>query len=100
MKLIALELTDFRQFRGTQTVHFAGKEPRNVTVVFGANGTGKTTLLNAFTWALYGEFTPDLEHPERPINQRLWDQANVGDELTAEVQLEFQHGDERYMVKR
>lgn len=100
MKLLTLELRDFRQFRGTQTIHFAGGEPLNVTVIFGANGTGKTTLLNSFTWALYGEFTPDFEHPERPINQRVWDAAGDGEEVSAEVQLEFEHDDGRYMVKR
>jgi DNA sulfur modification protein DndD len=100
LKLRTLELSDFRQFRGTQTLHFADATDRSVTLIYGANGTGKTTLLNAFTWALYGEFTPDLEHPERPINQRAWDEAGIGDTLTAEVQLEFEHGGSIYSVRR
>lgn len=100
MKLITLELRDFRQFRGTQTLHFATGADHPVTVVFGANGTGKTTILNAFTWALYGEFTPDLEHAERPINMRAWDAAEDGEELSTEVQLEFEHEERRYVVRR
>lgn len=55
MLLKSLTVKDFRQFKGEQTITFAVDTQRNVTVIMGDNGTGKTTLAQAFTWCLYGE---------------------------------------------
>lgn len=55
MLLKYLKIKDFRQFKGEQTVAFADASEKNVTVIMGDNGTGKTTLAQAFTWCLYGE---------------------------------------------
>jgi len=100
MILTALELENFRQFYGPQRLELATSADRNVTVVYGANGAGKTTLLNAFTWALYRSFSPGFEQPEHLISERAWDEAAVGDEVTARVSLEFDHGGRRYTVTR
>jgi DNA sulfur modification protein DndD len=50
-----LRLRDFRQFRGEHEVVFASGSDRNVTVLTGVNGAGKTGLFYALNWALYGE---------------------------------------------
>ena len=55
MVLKLLKLKDFRQFKGDQTIAFATDSTKNVTVIMGDNGTGKTTLAQAFTWCLYGD---------------------------------------------
>ena len=55
MLLKSLKTKDFRQFKGEQTITFADDASKNVTVIMGDNGTGKTTLAQAFTWCLYGE---------------------------------------------
>ena len=57
MLLKSLKLKDFRQFKGEQIIVFADAPEQNVTIVMGDNGTGKTTLAQAFTWCLYGETT-------------------------------------------
>ena len=50
MRLIYLQLCNFRQFYGqTPQIKFTSGE-RNTTVIYGNNGAGKTTILNAFTW--------------------------------------------------
>ena len=57
MKLMSIQLCNFRQFYGkTPEIILAGGT-RNTTIVHGNNGAGKTTLLNAFTWVLYEKFT-------------------------------------------
>lgn len=48
-----LTITNFGPFRGTQTIDF-GKDS-GVTIIWGSNGRGKTTLLNVFRYALFGE---------------------------------------------
>ena len=41
-----------------------------IYAVLGPNGSGKTTILNAFTWVLYEEFTGAFNNPESLINKR------------------------------
>jgi len=59
MLLKALSMKDFRQFKGVQGITFATDSIRNVTMIMGDNGTGKTTLAQMFTWCLYGETSFD-----------------------------------------
>lgn len=54
MLLRTLKLKDFRQFKEEQTIFFATDPVKNVTVIMGGNGSGKTTFAQAFTWCLYG----------------------------------------------
>ena len=67
MRIQKLIFKDFRQFRGEQSLTFSYDTAKNVTLVFGTNGAGKTTILNAIQWILYGEFSPDFEQPVWPM---------------------------------
>jgi len=49
MRLISLSLENFRQHRSTE-IHF----PAGLTGILGANGSGKSTILEAIAWTLYG----------------------------------------------
>ncbi|MFH1289843.1 MAG: AAA family ATPase, partial [Nanoarchaeota archaeon] len=50
----SIELTNFRQYRGEQTINFAYDKKKNVAIIIGKNGAGKSNLLNALTWCFYG----------------------------------------------
>ena len=52
MLLKSLKLKDFRQFKGEQGVVFSTDPDKNVTIIMGENGSGKTTFAQAFTWCL------------------------------------------------
>lgn len=55
MLLQSIKLENFRQFRN-EVIDFAdGTDGKNVTIIIGENGTGKTTFAQAFFWCLYGE---------------------------------------------
>ncbi|MDD3013645.1 MAG: AAA family ATPase [Candidatus Gastranaerophilales bacterium] len=49
MRLISLELENFRQHASTKLEFTDG-----ITIINGANGTGKSTILEAISWAIYG----------------------------------------------
>jgi DNA sulfur modification protein DndD len=102
MKLLSLDLTNFRQFYGQQHVEFApgSAEGRNITVFHGFNGAGKTALLNSFVWCLYGELTPDLEHKDRLVNEKAFAEAGIGDEVPCGVALQFEFRNEIYRAER
>ena len=79
---------------------FATDPMQNVTLVYGPNGGGKTTLLNVFTWVLYGTFTEDLERPEELIHSDTWALAAEGTTLQVRGVLRFAHGESVYEVER
>lgn len=54
MLLKSITMKNFRQYKGKQHVEFSCENERNVTVILGNNTSGKTTLLQAFNWCLYG----------------------------------------------
>ena len=52
MRLQRLEVTDFGPYRGVQRYDFAAQP--GVELLWGENGRGKTSLLNAIRYALFG----------------------------------------------
>lgn len=100
MKLLSLEIQDFRQFRGSQRLDFGGDVTKNVTLIHGANGAGKTTLLNAFTWTLYNKLSADFIYPERLINDATWAETPPGSKARCAVVLEFEHKHAYYTLRR
>ena len=100
MKLVYLQLCNFRQFYSkTPQIKFASGE-RNTTVIYGNNGAGKTTLLNAFTWVLYERFTAAFASPELLVNQRAITEANIEQAVECWVELQFEHDRKLYQIKR
>lgn len=101
MRLLSLELYNFRPFYGlSETIQFAQSDQRNVTVIIGNNGCGKTGLLNALTWVLYEKFSDALSAPEHLVNRRAIREASVGEKIQCWVQLNFDHQARKYRIKR
>lgn len=102
MILERIALENFRQFKGRQEIIFSDLRERNVTLVHAENGFGKTTLLNALLWALYGSdgFTDDFEKPDSLIHEGLAHQAKDRTKVSAGVELTFKHDGERYILLR
>ena len=102
MKLLSLQLHNFRQFHGTTPkLNLApSTKSRNVIIIHGSNGSGKTAILNAFTWGLYGAFTKGFQHRDRIVNRRALREAETVDSVNAWIEMEFEHGDYRYTLRR
>jgi DNA sulfur modification protein DndD len=101
MKLTALKLCNFRQFYGqTPEILLAKADDRNVTIIHGNNGAGKTALLNAFTWVLYEKFTAAFASPEQLVNQRAIAEAPIKSRVECWVEIAFDHDGKRYRAKR
>ncbi|MCX7994020.1 MAG: SMC family ATPase [Fimbriimonadales bacterium] len=88
MRLIALDLENFRQYAHAQVAFEQG-----VTAIVGANGSGKTTLVEATLWALYGARA--LREGVDTI-RFLWSQGGA----KVRVTLEFELGKRRYRIRR
>lgn len=84
MILKSLELKNFRTYKGPELVNFAQGD-KNVTIILGNNEVGKTTIMNAITWCLYG-----VEHYKKEGKEPIWSKStaydmNTGDEEYVEV---------------
>jgi len=56
MKLSKITINDYRGFYGKNVIEFdTDKKGKNISLVIARNDTGKTTLLNAIYWCLYGD---------------------------------------------
>ena len=95
MLLKSLKLKDFRQFKGEQLIEFATDSRKNVTIILGENGSGKTSLAQAFTWCLYGK--TDFDDPIllcKATSQLML----PGQEETVRAELSFIHSGTDYTV--
>jgi DNA sulfur modification protein DndD len=98
MILQSIKLVNFRQYFGEQKITFSQSSSKNVTIIHGENGSGKTALLNAFNWCLYGE--NDLPHPRKIINDHAINKAENGERIEAKVQIEFKQDNVDYIIIR
>jgi DNA sulfur modification protein DndD len=75
MRFEKLEFENYRQYRNESIDLISSTQAKHFTIIEGANGAGKTNILNAITWCLYGE--------EMDLGNR-----NVGKPIVNEVAFE------------
>ena len=97
MRLLRLEVKNFRGFYGNQVLEFSRDEAKSVTVIHGENGAGKTNLLNALYWGLTGNFTPRLSNTNLLINKAAYQEDR---EAEGFVEILFDHEGAEYRVRR
>lgn len=103
MILERIKLENFRQFKGSQDVILSDLREKNVTVVHAENGVGKTTILKAVLWALYGHdgLGEDFGQPFNIIHEGSAFRCANPESLAAAVTLLFKHGpNEKYILTR
>lgn len=100
MILRRIIIKNFRQFRDVN-IDFAHNEEKNINMILGGNGTGKTNFLNAISWCLYGVEIHDFEDSSLDIcNKKTENLAIIGDLVTVKVELEFFDEDEILIFSR
>ena len=97
MLLQSIKLVNFRQFRN-ESIDFAeGADGKNVTIIIGENGTGKTTFAQAFFWCLYGE----TEFSDKSmLNKMVAMEMRPGQDVKVQVELKLHHGEVDYTLVR
>ncbi|WP_297090322.1 DNA sulfur modification protein DndD [uncultured Draconibacterium sp.] len=56
-----IELNNFRIYKGKNKVQLATNDDKNIIIVSGKNGFGKTTFLMSLVWCLYGRQMEDVD---------------------------------------
>ena len=97
IKKIIIE--NFRQFYGIHTIEFSTDKEKNVTLIMGDNGTGKTTIGQAFTWCLYSE-VKQLKKPDNLLSSKLQKEMYDGWNRDLAVTVVLIHNNKTYEIKR
>jgi len=106
MILNKMMLENFRQFRGKQEIEFVSptQGSASVTVIFGENGRGKTSLFRAIMFCLFGERRlsqdGDVKREELQLVNVSALEANPGQPIRTIVELEFTHREQTYRLRR
>lgn len=85
-----LKMYNFRQYIDLQEVDFSTDHEKNVTVLIGVNTSGKTAIVRAFEWCLYGK--NGFEDPVL-LNSEVRKNMNIGDTQDVWVAITFSHED-------
>lgn len=97
MLLESIKLVNFRQFIDEQISFADGNNGKNVTIIIGDNGSGKTTFAQAFFWCLYGE----TEFTDKNIlNKTVAVGLRPGQDSKVTVVLKLHHGYVDYTLIR
>ncbi len=94
MRPIYLEMSAFGPYAGRQIVDFRQLGERNLFLIYGPTGAGKTTVLDAMCYALYGETSGN----ERTGAHMRSEYALPGEETY--VFFSFSVGEKQYRVER
>ena len=88
MRIERIDLKNYRQFRNV-SIDFGKSPNQDLHIIVADNATGKTNLLNAINWCLYGN-EPHLSKDSQQLprlNLNTLVQASEGTKETASVEL-------------
>jgi len=101
----SISIKNYRQYLGTQVLDFTIDKTKNVSLILGKNGAGKSNLLNAITWCLYGiEIHKSKDHHDISgmpvINTSALKKLKVNESITAEVTIHLKTDTGPWIIKR
>ena len=102
MKLHSLSMSAFGPFKGTETIDFHSLNAAKLYLVAGPTGAGKTTILDALCFALYGETTGEGQGGGA-LDGRSGEELrsrDAADGQPTEVCLDFEVGGSHYRIER
>ncbi|MCK9403930.1 MAG: AAA family ATPase [Chitinophagaceae bacterium] len=61
MYIDRISLNNFKVYKGSNTIDLSISPGKNVSIITGNNGFGKTSLLTSLVWCLYGKLMSDVD---------------------------------------
>lgn len=90
-----ITLFNYRLYEGTNTIKFSPADQKNLYLISGENGFGKTTFLHSLLWCLYGRLISDIEAETRKDIASLGYNTFLKSNLNHNVRKEFESIDEK-----
>ncbi len=94
MRPVVLTMTAFGPYAATETVDFREATDAGLFGIYGATGSGKSSIFNAMTFALFGEGA------KREQSIATMRSGHADADRPTEVSLLFELGERRYYVRR
>lgn len=91
-----MKLQNFRQYVDA-AIEFSTDKEKNITVIMGDNGTGKTTLAQAFQWVLYGKTNFQIHEL---LNRMVREKMGTGEKKEVSVLLDVTYNNQDYTLRR
>lgn len=98
LSIRSISLTDFGPFKGEQRIDFPADS--GVAIIYGENMRGKTTLLNAIRYALFGKVITRGAGEVALHQIGNWETAKEKGKFGFKVVLEFEHEGSKYQLTR
>jgi DNA sulfur modification protein DndD len=105
MKINRISLNNFRIYKGQNNLILdSDYENKNITIIAGQNGFGKTTFLTALLWGFYGKLITEVDEKykreisesggyKRYVNSILNREVKTNDQLIKEFSVEIEISD-------
>lgn len=91
-----IQLKDFRIYRGENSIELSSADNKNIFVISGRNGFGKTTFLMSLVWCLYGRQMGDVDELyQKEISDQGGYNKYIGNSLN---RYSAAHGEEDFYV--
>lgn len=94
MRPIRLKMTAFGSYADETVIDFDRLGTNGLYLITGETGSGKTTIFDAITYALFGELSDDVREPG------MMRSTYADPKVTTVVELDFEYRGMRYNVKR
>ena len=92
----SISLKNHQQFID-EKIEFSTDSEKNITLICGGNASGKTTIVNAMKWCLFGN---DNIPETNLLNKNSKDNMKIGDKNSVEVQIVLLLNQNEYLIKR
>ena len=98
MKIRKIEFENFRNFKNYETIQCS--TDGRITIIYGKNGDGKTTLHQLFQWVFYGEV-----HFNKTTNNHLYNleferDTEYGQNFNVWGRIDFEHDGDEFSLTR
>ena len=91
-----IDLYNFRIYKGPNKISLETSEDRNIVVVSGKNGFGKTTFLMSLVWCLYGK---QMEKVDELYEKEIKDKGNYTKYIAGSLNRKaFEEGETEFSV--
>lgn len=98
MKIQKIEFENFRNFK--EHGYIQCSTDGKVTIIYGNNGDGKTTLHQLFQWVLYGRVKFNKTTTDILYNLEFESQQNYGSVFDVMGRIDFEHDNVNYSITR
>jgi len=103
MKIKEVRLKNFKSYKDEKIILSTSSE-KNVTLIFGAMGAGKSSLFQAINWCLYGDLVEGRGNTIADMNdiagKYLLDELDEHDTGEVTIEIDFEHEGYDYFLSR